>query len=82
MAESTIPEEYAALVQALGADAQLREWFAALPALPANRRYSELGRLSLQLHEAGQQTLARVIKSLNDEHIYRMVRDVTQQSQR
>ncbi|HEY0634140.1 MAG TPA: hypothetical protein VGE00_02065 [Gammaproteobacteria bacterium] len=73
MGESAIPEEYVSLVQALADDGQLREWLVSLAAQPHNRRYSELGRVAAQFREVGEEPLARVILSLNDERIFKMV---------
>jgi len=72
--QAQIPEEFFTLVQVLAEDAALQEWFVSLAALPANRRYSELGRMSLQLHNAAQNVLGRIIISLNDEQIYQSIK--------
>lgn len=74
--ESPIPEEYVALVQALAEDSSLRAWFASLAVMASNRRYSELGRLSVQFRQAGQESLSQAILALNDEQIYGGIREV------
>lgn len=82
MSDNSVPEEYVTLVQVLADDPRLRAWFDSLAAFPENRRKSELGRVAVQFRDAGQEALARLVQSLNEEPIYRMVKEVTDAFQR
>lgn len=82
MNDKQIPEEYVTLVQVLAKDPGLRAWFESLAVFPENRRRSELGRVAVKFRSAGQEALARLIQSLNEEPIYRMVKEVMDAFQR
>lgn len=82
MHEFQIPEEYVTLVRVLTEDRELKVWFDTLVSLPANRRNSELGRVAIKFRNAGQEGLARVVDSLNDESIYQIIKKVTDEFQR
>lgn len=76
MSAGGLPEEYVTLVR-VAEDTKLRTWFDSLPALPVNRRATELGRIAVQFHNSGDERLARVLRSLGDERIYYAVKGAT-----